>query len=85
MSRADVSLQQFLKDRMSECRVSQEDVVRALRKNGLNVGRASVSRWLNGHSHPPRKVFGPLLDVIACYGNERTRACRLYSGVSLDS
>jgi|TARA_R110000744_G_scaffold293382_4_gene403785 hypothetical protein len=80
----EATMGEYLRARMRVCKVNQEDVVRDLRKKKLTVGRASVSRWCNGHTHPPRKVFPFLLDTLAIFGDERDRACRLFAGVSLE-
>ena len=78
------SMGEYLKLRMRACKMNQEDVVRTLRKKKLTVGRASVSRWVNDVTCPPRRVFPHLLDALAIHGAERDRACRLFAGVSLE-
>ena len=73
----------WLRDRIKRLEINQEQLVGQLQNKGLSVGRASVSRWLNGRSFPPRSVFPVLLDVLAVYGFQRDVACRLYSNVQI--
>lgn len=71
----------WLKQRLDRLEISQEQLVQALATQGASVGRASVSRWMNGRSFPPREVFPRLLDALAVHGGQRDKACRLYANV----